>query len=116
AKAIVTGESCGQVSSQTLDNIAVIDAVATLPILRPLVGYNKEEIINVARSIGTYATSILPDQDCCSLFVPKHPETRARVETVSRLESVLPVDELVQQALGNVTVKKFSSPEPIAAG
>ena len=116
AKAIVTGESCGQVSSQTLDNIAVIDAVANLPILRPLVGYNKEEIINVARSIGTYATSILPDQDCCSLFVPKHPETRARVETVSRLESVLPVDELVQQALGNVTVKKFSSPEPIAAG
>ena len=109
AKAIVTGESCGQVSSQTLDNMAVIDAVAGMPILRPLVGYNKEEIINVARSLGTYPVSILPDQDCCSLFVPRHPETHANLETVSRLESVLPVEELVEQSLQGTEVKDLST-------
>jgi thiamine biosynthesis protein ThiI len=113
AKAIVTGESCGQVSSQTLDNIAAIDAVANMPVLRPLVGFNKEEIINVARAVGTYPTSILPDQDCCSLFVPRHPETHADLETVSRLESVLPVEDLVQQALDKTEVKEFSSPREV---
>ena len=113
AKAIITGESCGQVSSQTLDNIAVIDQVASMPILRPLIGLNKEEIVNFARSIGTFPISIQPDQDCCSLFVPKHPETHARLETVTRLEAELPVDELVQEALAGTEVKKFTSPEPV---
>ena len=101
AKAIITGESCGQVSSQTLDNMAAIDAVANMPVLRPLIGTNKEEIITKAREMGTYPISILPDQDCCSLFVPRHPETRAKLETVERLESALPMDELVQQAVDN---------------
>ena len=109
AKAIVTGESCGQVSSQTLDNIAVVDRVADMPILRPLVGFNKEEIVNVARAIGTFPISIQPDQDCCSLFVPKHPETHARLETVRRLESVLAVDDLVQEALAKTKRKEFAS-------
>ena len=107
AKAIVTGESCGQVSSQTLDNIAVIDRAAEMPILRPLVGFNKEEIINVARSIGTFATSILPDQDCCTLFIPRHPETHADLKTVDRLEATLPMDDLVQEALANTELKEF---------
>ena len=110
SKAIVTGESCGQVSSQTLENIASIDAVVSMPVLRPLIGFNKEDIVDVARSLGTYTTSILPDQDCCSLFVPRHPETRSDLETVVKLESVLPVDELVSLALNNTEVREFSSP------
>ena len=108
--AILTGESCGQVASQTLENIAAIDAVVNMPVLRPLIGYNKEEIVDVARVLGTYTTSIQPDQDCCSLFVPKHPETRSDLETVVRLESVLDVDELVKMALENTEVREFSSP------
>lgn len=109
AKAIITGESCGQVASQTLDNMAAIDAVAGMQVLRPLVGFNKEEIIKVATALGTFPISILPDQDCCSLFVPRHPETHSKLETVSRLESVLPVDDLVQQALDGTEVRDFSS-------
>ena len=105
AKAIITGESCGQVSSQTLDNMAAIDAVANMPVLRPLIGTNKEEIITKAREMGTYPISILPDQDCCSLFVPRHPETRAKLETVERLEAALPMGELVQQAMDNTQSK-----------
>ena len=100
AKATITGESCGQVSSQTLDNIAAIDQVADVPVLRPLIGFNKEEIVNMARAIGTFPISIQPDQDCCRLFVPRHPETRGQPDLVSKMESGLPVDELVQAALG----------------
>ena len=111
AKAIVTGESCGQVASQTLDNIAVIDQAAGMPILRPLIGSNKEEIVNMARDIGTLTTSILPDQDCCTLFVPKHPETRANLDTVLRLEEALSVDELVRDSLENTERLHFASPE-----
>ncbi len=107
AKAIVTGESCGQVSSQTLDNMAVIDQASNMPILRPLVGFNKEEIVKVARSIGTFPISILPDQDCCSLFVPRHPETHADLEAVCRLESTLPVEDLVKEAVANTEKKEF---------
>ncbi len=109
AKAIITGESCGQVSSQTLDNIAVIDAVANMPVLRPLIGQNKEEIINLSRKMGTFPISIQPDQDCCSLFVPKHPETHARLETVLKLESGLAVDELVEAAVAGTEVREFSA-------
>ena len=109
ALAIITGESCGQVSSQTLDNIAVIDAVANMPILRPLIGLNKEEIVNMSRSIGTFPISIQPDQDCCSLFVPRHPETHARLETVVKLEAGLAVDELVEAAVAGTEVREFST-------
>ena len=113
AMAIVTGESCGQVSSQTLDNMAVIDQAASMPILRPLVGHNKEEIVNVARAIGTFPISIQPDQDCCTLFVPRHPETHADQETVSRLEGTLPVDELIRGALDNTELREFAFSEPL---
>ena len=110
AKALITGESCGQVSSQTLENIAVVDDVATMPVLRPLIGMNKEEIVGMARQIGTFPISIQPDQDCCSLFVPKHPETRARLATVEKLENGLPVDEMVDQALAGVVRELIPSP------
>ena len=109
AKAIITGESCGQVSSQTLDNIAVIDAVANMPILRPLIGLNKQEIVNMSRNIGTFSISIQPDQDCCSLFVPRHPETHARLETVVKLEAGLAVDELVEAAVAGTEVREFAT-------
>ncbi len=114
AKAIITGESCGQVASQTLENIAVVDQSANMPILRPLIGSNKEEIVNMARAIGTFSTSILPDQDCCTLFVPKHPETKAKLETVLRLEESLSVDELVREAVENTERRHFASPEAAA--
>ena len=110
AKAIVTGESCGQVSSQTLDNIAVVDHIAGMPVLRPLIGLNKEEIVGMARNIGTFPISIQPDQDCCSLFVPRHPETRARLATVERLEQGLPVDEMVAESLAGVVRNQVQSP------
>ena len=110
AKAIVTGESCGQVSSQTLDNIAVVDKVADMPVLRPLIGMNKEEIVGMARGIGTFPISIQPDQDCCSLFVPKHPETRAKLSVIERLEGTLPVDEMVAESLAGVVREQIGSP------
>jgi thiamine biosynthesis protein ThiI len=83
AKALVTGESLGQVASQTLDNMAVIQRAVQLPILRPLVGMDKQEIIDQARRIGTFEISSIPDQDCCQLFVPKHPATKARLREVA---------------------------------
>ena len=109
-KALVTGESCGQVSSQTIENIAVVDDVANMPVLRPLIGLNKEEIVGMARNIGTFPISIQPDQDCCSLFVPRHPETRGRLETVERLEQGLPVEELVAEAVAGASREQVPSP------
>ena len=85
-----------------------------MPIFRPLIGFNKEEIINIARRIGTYPVSILPDQDCCTLFVPRHPVIRGRSDTVRKLEALLPVDDLVELALSAVEVKRFSFPESSA--
>ena len=111
AKAIITGESCGQVASQTLENIAVVDQVAGMPILRPLIGHNKDEIVDMAQDVGTFTTSILPDQDCCTLFVPKHPETKAGLDTVLRLEESLSVDEMVREAVQNTERRHFASPE-----
>ena len=109
-KAIITGESCGQVSSQTLDNIAVVDDVAGMPVLRPLIGLNKEEIVVMARNIGSFPISIQPDQDCCSLFVPKRPETRGRIATIEQIESDLPVDEMVAASLAGVVREQIPSP------
>ena len=114
AKAIVTGESCGQVASQTLENIAVVDNAAGMPILRPLIGHNKEEIVDMARAIGTFTTSILPDQDCCTLFVPKHPETKADLDIVLRLEEALSVEDMVKEAIENTERRHFASPEAAA--
>ncbi len=110
AKALVTGESLGQVASQTLDNMAVIQQASTLPILRPLVGMDKQEIIDQARRIGTFDTSSIPDQDCCQLFVPKHPATQACFADVEADESKFDVNELVQYGFENATKEEFTFP------
>ena len=111
AKALVTGESLGQVASQTLDNMAVIQQAALLPILRPLVGMDKQEIIDQARRIGTFETSSIPDQDCCQLFVPKHPATKAQFREVEDAETSFDVKELVRLGLDNAVREDFSFPE-----
>ena len=97
ALALVTGESIGQVASQTLENMAVIEKAVSLPILRPLIGWDKEEIIKKAKEIGTFEISSLPDQDCCSRFVPEHPETKARLSEVLAVEKKLEVEKLVRE-------------------
>ena len=100
--AIITGESLGQVASQTLESITSTNAVATLPVLRPLIGFDKDEIIEIAKRIDTFETSILPYEDCCTIFLPKNPVTKPRLDVVKRVESVLDIDALVEQALENV--------------
>ena len=110
ARALVTGESLGQVASQTLDNLAVIENAARLPVLRPLLGMDKNEIVEQARAIGTFETSILADQDCCTLFVPEHPETHARLAEVEALEARFDVDRLVADAVSATEVRRFSFP------
>ena len=110
AKALVTGESLGQVASQTLDNMAVIQQAALLPILRPLVGMDKQEIIDQARRIGTFETSSIPDQDCCQLFVPKHPATKAQFREVEDAETSFDVRELVRLGLDGAVKEDFSFP------
>ncbi len=107
AQALVTGENVGQVASQTLSNMRAIEEVTPLPILRPLAGDNKEEIINEARRIGTYQISIEPYEDCCSVFVPKHPETRANLEKVREIESTLDLAPLIAQTLEQTERKTF---------
>jgi tRNA uracil 4-sulfurtransferase len=102
ARVLVTGEVLGQVASQTIENIAIIDDVAGMPVLRPLVGMDKEEITDEARRIGTYDISIVPDEDCCQVFTPKHPATRARHEDIEAAEAVLSIDEIVGVALDHV--------------
>jgi len=107
--ALITGDSLGQVASQTLDNLlAVSEAAGDMAIFRPLIGDDKEEIIRSAREIGTYELSILPDQDCCSLFVPRHPETMARPEQVARAEALLDVPRLVAAALAQAAVERHT--------
>ena len=99
--ALVTGDSVGQVASQTLSNIRAISDASDLPILRPLAGMNKENIINRAKEIGTYDISILPYEDCCSFFVPPHPETKAKMNQVNSLNSKLDLNDLVDKAIKN---------------
>ena len=110
AHALVTGDSVGQVASQTIDNLAVVGSVATMPVLRPLVGMNKEEITNDAQRIGTYQTSIIPDEDCCTLFTPRYPSTRASKTAVEAAEAELDVTALVEQAVAGVAVEDFKFP------
>jgi thiamine biosynthesis protein ThiI len=110
AKALVTGESLAQVASQTLDNMGVIQQAASLLILRPLVGMDKQEIIDQARRIGTFEISSIPDQDCCQLFVPKHPATKATPREVEEAESRLDVAELMRTGLENASREEFSFP------
>jgi tRNA uracil 4-sulfurtransferase len=110
AKGLVTGEVVGQVASQTLENLAVIGEAATLPILRPLIGFDKEEITAQAQRLGTYPISIVPDQDCCTLFTPRHPATRARRHEVDAAEATLNMDEMVTAAVAASTIEEFLFP------
>jgi tRNA uracil 4-sulfurtransferase len=112
ALALVTGESLGQVASQTLENLSRVTEVVGLPILRPLIGSDKEEIIREARAIGTYEISIEPDQDCCTLFVPKHPETRAAASALAAAEARLAIDRLVETGVAGATAESFVFPDP----
>jgi tRNA uracil 4-sulfurtransferase len=107
AKALVTGESVGQVASQTLENLAAIDEVAGLPIFRPLIGMDKQEIVAQAITLGSYDISIIPDQDCCSLFVPLHPTVRADRAVLVQSEAKLDMRMLIQQAIDTVQVVDF---------
>ena len=106
AKALVTGDSLGQVASQTLDNIACVDDVATIPVFRPLIGFDKLEIVNEAKTFGTYETSILPFEDCCSLFVPKSPATHASIDACRAAESELDIDAMVQSSFAEAEVER----------
>jgi thiamine biosynthesis protein ThiI len=114
AKALVTGESLGQVASQTLDNMAAIDEAARLPVLRPLVGMDKEEITAEARRIGSFETSTLPDQDCCQLFVPPHPAIAASLADLRRAEEGLDLAALVAEAVHDTQEARFTFPEVAA--
>jgi len=103
ALGVFTGENLGQVASQTLENIKVIEAVTSLPIFRPLISNDKEEIIKKAKEIGTFEISILPHQDCCSRFLPKHPETKARLEEVLMAEKKLNINKLINNTIDKTT-------------
>ena len=103
AKALITGESLGQVASQTMMALGVTEDVTDIPVLRPLIGMDKVEIIRISREIGTYETSILPYEDCCTVFTPRHPATRPNLEEVRKAEAVLDVEALVDRALAGET-------------
>ena len=110
AQALVTGESLGQVASQTLSNIACIDEVARMPVFRPLIGMDKLEITDEARRLGTFEISIEPDADCCTLFVPRHPATRMSVEEAHAVEARLDVERLVAGGVDGAAVETFEFP------
>jgi thiamine biosynthesis protein ThiI len=107
ALALVTGESVGQVSSQTLANLDTINRAATLPVLRPLVGSDKSEIVSLAQAIGTYAISIEPDEDCCSFLMPRQPATWTRPEAIEAIERGLDVKGLVEATLSRVELARI---------
>lgn len=101
---LVTGESIGQVASQTMESLLVTNSAVSLPVYRPCIGMDKSEIVEVAKRIETYETSILPYEDCCTVFVAKHPVTKPQLETTLKIESALNIDELIQKALDDVQV------------
>ena len=105
SRALVTGEAIGQVASQTLENLTLIASAARMEVLRPLVAMDKDEIMQTAESIGTLSTSQLPDEDCCTLFTPRYPATRARLVDVGEAESRLPVDDMVRAAVQATVVE-----------
>ena len=108
--ALVTGESVGQVASQTIENLAVINAAVSMPVLRPLIGSDKDEITNEARALETYPISIIPDEDCCQLFTPRNPATKARRCNVEEAEAKLPIDAMVDAAVEAAERQDFEFP------
>ncbi len=107
-QALITGESVGQVASQTMQAIGVTDAVAEIPVFRPCVGMDKEEIVQLSRKIGTFETSIQPFEDCCTVFTPKHPRTKPELAKVLAEENKLPFDELVEEAFATMRTERIS--------
>jgi thiamine biosynthesis protein ThiI len=110
ALALATGEVVGQVASQTLENLSQINNVVAMPVLRPLIGMDKDEITAEAQRLGTYPISIIPDQDCCTLFTPRHPATKARGGDVERAEAALPIQEIVDGAVSAAVVEEWHFP------
>jgi len=108
ARALVTGESLGQVASQTLESIVVTNSELELPVFRPLIGMDKVDIMDISRKIGTYETSILPFEDCCTIFVPKHPKTKPRLNEIKGSEEKLDVEGLMREALENAEILTVS--------
>jgi len=107
---LVTGDSLGQVASQTAENLSVIEEAAELPLLRPLIGMDKIEITDQPQRIGTFTTSIEPDQDCCSLFTPLHPSTKTRIDDIRRVERAFDIGALVKQGLEKAELSEFIFP------
>ncbi|MEF9960403.1 MAG: tRNA uracil 4-sulfurtransferase ThiI [Niameybacter sp.] len=106
SQGLITGESIGQVASQTMHSLVVTDASSEMPVFRPLIGFDKEEIIQISKKIDTYETSILPYEDCCTIFVPKHPETKPKLEIIEQSETKLAdcIEEMIQQAIDTTEV------------
>ncbi|MCG4584870.1 tRNA 4-thiouridine(8) synthase ThiI, partial [Anaerosalibacter bizertensis] len=100
--ALITGENLGQVASQTIQGIQVINSSVEMPILRPLIGFDKVQIIDISKEIETYETSILPYEDCCTVFLPKHPVTKPKLEDIEESEKNLDIDYLVDKAIQNM--------------
>jgi len=115
AHGLITGDVVGQVASQTLENMAAASAGVQLPIFRPLVGMDKDEITRQAERLGTYDISIQPDEDCCTLFTPRHPITRARLDEIDAAERSLPTDEIIDTALRQSVVERFLWPTAASA-
>jgi thiamine biosynthesis protein ThiI len=114
AHALVTGEVLGQVASQTIENMTAIDGASRLPVFRPLIGMDKEEITAQAEKIGTYSTSIVPDEDCCTLFTPRHPATSARRADIDSAEATLEIDAMVAAAASAAVIERFQYPAEVA--
>jgi len=110
AQALVTGDVVGQVASQTLENMAAINDVVRMPVLRPLLGLDKDEITAEAQRLGTFEISIIPDQDCCTLFTPRHPATKSRRREVERAEAGLPITDIVTEAVNAASIEEFHFP------
>lgn len=106
-KALVTGESLGQVSSQTLPNINIIEEKVKIPVLRPLISADKEEIINLAKKIGTFQISIKPQEDCCTLFVPKHPTANGDIKIVKELENKLKIKKIIKDIVKEIKIERY---------
>lgn len=107
SKALITGESLGQVASQTLNALACTDAVVGMPVFRPLIGLDKDEIIKVSRKIDTFDISIEPYEDCCTVFTPKHPKTKPQISVLENAEKALDVEALIDRAIENTTIKNI---------
>jgi len=114
AHCLISGESLGQVASQTIQNMAVTESAGSLPLLRPLVGMDKEEIVETAKYIDTYETSILPYEDCCVLFSPKHPVLRASITEAQAIYEQLDVEDLIHEAYDKREIKRFFARDYIA--